>query len=45
VIEQGDFNVDGQVTSADVPAMLKALADLNAYKSNKTYFSGAIFPS
>jgi hypothetical protein len=24
----GDFNLDGQVTSADIPAMLQALTDL-----------------
>ncbi len=29
----GDFNRDGQVTSADIPAMLSALTDLNAYKT------------
>ncbi len=29
----GDFNRDGQVTSADIPAMLSALTDLNAYAS------------
>jgi hypothetical protein len=29
----GDFNLDGQLTQADVPAMLKALADLGGYKS------------
>jgi T5SS/PEP-CTERM-associated repeat protein len=31
--ERGDFNRDGQVTAADIPAMLVALADLNAYKT------------
>ena len=30
---RGDFNRDGHVNSADIPAMLAALADLNAYKS------------
>ncbi len=29
----GDFNLDGQLTAADVPAMLAALKDLNAYKT------------
>jgi hypothetical protein len=29
----GDFNHDGHVNAADIPAMLVALADLNAYKS------------
>ncbi len=29
----GDFNRDGHVTSADVPAMLTALADLTAYRA------------
>ncbi len=32
----GDFNRDGQVTSADVPAMLLALTDLNAYTSTNS---------
>ena len=31
--ERGDFNRDGQVTSSDIPAMLLALTDLNAYAS------------
>ena len=30
---RGDFNRDGHVTVADIPAMQAALADLNAYKS------------
>ncbi len=30
---QGDWNRDGQVTAADIPSMLSALTDLNAYKS------------
>ncbi len=30
---RGDFNRDGQLTAADIPAMLQALTDLNAYKS------------
>ena len=29
----GDFNRDGQLTAADLPAMLIALTDLKAYKS------------
>jgi hypothetical protein len=29
----GDFNLDGQLTGADVPAILAALKDLNAYKT------------
>jgi ELWxxDGT repeat protein len=32
VLLAGDFNFDGQLTGADVPAMFGALADLNAYK-------------
>ena len=31
----GDFNRDGQLSAADIQAMLGALADLNAYKSAK----------
>ncbi len=31
--QPGDFNRDGQVTAADVPAMLQALTDLNVYKA------------
>ena len=31
----GDFNRDGHVNAADIPAMLSALADLNAYKATK----------
>lgn len=30
----GDFNLDGHVNGADIPAMLAALAELNAYKSS-----------
>jgi hypothetical protein len=30
---RGDFNLDGQLTAADIPAMLAALTDLNAYQS------------
>jgi hypothetical protein len=33
---RGDFNRDGQVTAADIPAMLTALTDLNVYASNKS---------
>jgi hypothetical protein len=29
----GDFNRDGHVSATDIPAMMSALADLNAYKS------------
>ena len=32
---RGDFNIDGQITAADIPAMLKAIADLNNYKSTE----------
>jgi Dockerin type I domain len=31
----GDFNRDGQVNAADIPAMLAALVDLNAYQTSK----------
>ena len=31
----GDFNRDGQVNAADIPAMLAALADLTAYQTSK----------
>jgi autotransporter-associated beta strand protein len=30
----GDFNLSGAVTSADIPAMLTALTDLNSYKTS-----------
>jgi hypothetical protein len=30
---RGDFNNDGHVTAADISTMLKALVDLNAYKT------------
>ena len=30
----GDFNRDGHVTAADIPAMLAALSDLSKYKSD-----------
>jgi endonuclease I len=33
---RGDFNVDGQVTGADIPAMLKALTDLDGYEASKS---------
>jgi hypothetical protein len=29
----GDFNLDGQVTKADIPAMLNAMKDLTAYRT------------
>jgi hypothetical protein len=32
----GDFNRDGQVTAADIPAMLTALTDLNSYTSTNS---------
>jgi hypothetical protein len=32
---RGDFNLDGQFTSADLPMMLKALTDLDTYKAAK----------
>lgn len=32
----GDFSRDGQVTAADIPAMLSALTDLNAYTSARS---------
>ena len=28
----GDFNFDGQLTGADVPAMMASLADMNAFQ-------------
>jgi autotransporter family porin len=33
---QGDWNRDGQVTAADLPAMLSALTNLNLYSTNNT---------
>jgi hypothetical protein len=33
---RGDFSRDGQVTAADIPAMLSALTDLNAYTSARS---------
>jgi hypothetical protein len=30
----GDFNSDGHVNAADIPSMMQALTDLNAYKTN-----------
>jgi hypothetical protein len=35
-LEQGDFNRDGHVTAADIPAMLSALTDLNSYALTKS---------
>ncbi len=32
----GDFDRDGRVTAADIPAMLTALTDLNAYQTAKS---------
>ena len=41
----GDFNLDGQVTGADVPAMMAALGDLNAFKQRGQCFrSDALWP-
>ncbi len=34
--EQGDWDRDGQVTAADIPAMLIALTDLNSYASTNS---------
>jgi Dockerin type I domain len=34
-LQKGDFNLDGSVNTLDVQAMLKAMTDLNAYKSLK----------
>jgi autotransporter-associated beta strand protein len=39
-IVPGDFNLDGQVTAADLPAMLSALTDLNSYESTKQISDG-----
>jgi hypothetical protein len=39
--QPGDFNRDHQVTAADIPAMLKALTDLNAYKAVNQNLSNA----
>jgi autotransporter-associated beta strand protein len=33
---RGDFNRDGQVTTADIPAMLTVLTDLNAYAATNS---------
>jgi len=38
----GDFSRDGQVTAADIPAMLSALTDLNAYTSAKSLSSAQL---
>jgi hypothetical protein len=38
----GDFNRDGHVTAADIPAMLAALTDLNAYKSTNSLTSAQL---
>jgi hypothetical protein len=35
-VQRGDFNRDGQVTTADIPAMLTALTDLNTYASDNS---------
>ena len=41
-IPPGDFNRDGHVNAADVPAMLAALTDLNAYKSANSLTSAQL---
>jgi endonuclease I len=33
---RGDFNIDGQLTAADIPAMLSALTNLDAYETAKS---------
>ena len=38
----GDFNRDGHVNVADIPTMLAALTDLNAYKANKGLTDGQL---
>ena len=38
----GDFNRDGHVNAADIPAMVTALADLNAYKSANSLTSAQL---
>ena len=38
----GDFSRDSQVTAADIPAMLSALTDLNAYRSARSLSSGQL---
>jgi hypothetical protein len=39
--QPGDFNRDHQLTAADIPAMLKALTDLNTYKAINQNMSNA----
>ncbi len=39
-ILQGDFNLDGAATPADVPAMLSALTDLRSFESTKQISDG-----
>jgi ELWxxDGT repeat protein len=39
----GDFNLDEQVTSADVPVMLAALSDLNAFQQAHTLSAPQLF--
>jgi Dockerin type I domain len=38
----GDFNRDGHVNSTDIPAMVAALTDLNAYKSTTSLTSAQL---
>ena len=38
----GDFNRDGHTNAADIPIMLNALADLNAYKSAQSLSDGQL---
>jgi autotransporter-associated beta strand protein len=38
----GDWNADGTVNSTDIPVMLNALTDLNAYKSSHASFDPSI---
>ena len=38
----GDFNRDGHVNAADIPAMIAALTDLNAYKSANSLTSAQL---
>ena len=38
-IVPGDFNRDGSLTGADIPAMMTALADLNAYRTKNSLTS------
>ena len=35
----GDFNLDGHVNNGDIPVLMNALTDLNAYKSSNSLTS------